>query len=91
MALLTVKFAKLLMPVAESNLLVVRVPEGPQPLLQICKALLGVEININYAYPLLIGPHGHAALALHVEDHETAAATLQRAGFTLFTEGDLDE
>ncbi len=79
------------LPVAESNLLVVGLPEGPQPLLQICKALLGVEININYAYPLLIGPHGQAALALHVEDHETAAATLQQAGFTLFTEGDLEE
>lgn len=79
------------LPVAESDLLVVQVPEGPQPLLQICKALLSVELNINYAYPLLIGPKGHAALALHVEDHETAAATLTRAGFTLFTEGDLNE
>jgi hypothetical protein len=79
------------LPVAESNLLVVQLPEGNQPLLQICKALIGAEININYAYPLLIGPQGKAALALHVEDHETAATTLQRAGFVLCTEGDLDE
>ena len=79
------------LPVAESNLLVVRLPEGPQPLLQICKALLGVEININYAYPLLIGPHGQSALALHVEDHETAVNVLTARGFTVLTEKDLQD
>jgi hypothetical protein len=77
------------LPVTESDLLVVQVPDGPQPLLQICKALLGAELNINYAYPILIGPSGNAALALHVEDHEAAARTLERQGFVLFTEGDL--
>ena len=66
-----------------------QLPDGGQPLLDICKALLGAEISIHYAYPLLIGPHGCAAVALHVEDHETAAATLSRLGFTLFTESDL--
>src|ERR1700730_3939922 len=58
------------LPITESDLLVVQLPEGPQPLLQICKALLTAELNIHYAYPLLIGPLGNAALALHVEDHE---------------------
>jgi hypothetical protein len=79
------------LPVTESDLLVVQLPEGAQPLLQICKALLMAEINIHYAYPLLVGPHGRAALALHVEDHETAAQTLDRSGFVLFTENDLNE
>ena len=79
------------LPATESDLLVVQLPEGAQPLLQICKALLMAEINIHYAYPLLIGPQGRAALALHVEDHETAVNTLSRQGFTLFTENDLTE
>jgi hypothetical protein len=78
------------LPVTESDLLVVQLPDGKQPLLQICKALLGAEISIHYAYPLLIGPHGKSALALHVEDHETAVQTLARLGFVLFTENDLD-
>jgi hypothetical protein len=76
------------LPVSESDLLVVRLPEGSQPLLKICKALLGAEINVHYAYPLLVGPDGHAALALHVDDHETAVHTLSSKGFTLFTEND---
>src|SRR5215831_6040591 len=50
---------------------IVELPDAKQPLVQICKALLGAEISIDYAYPLLVGPHGRSALALHVEDHET--------------------
>ena len=83
-------FERAKLPVTESDLLVVQLPDGPQPLLQICKALLGAEISIHYAYPLLVGPHGKSALALHVEDHETAVQTLSRLGFVLFTENDLD-
>jgi hypothetical protein len=76
------------LPVTESDLLVVQLPNGPQPLLQICKALLTAELNIHYAYPLLVGPQGAPALALRVEDIEAAAQTLQRDGFVLFSEGD---
>src|SRR5919202_6530604 len=83
-------FKQAKLPVTESDLLVVQLPDGPQPLLGICKALLAAEISIHYAYPLLVGPHGCAALALHVEDHETAVQTLSRLGFTIFTEKDLD-
>jgi hypothetical protein len=83
-------FEQALLAVTESDLLVVQLPEGPQPLLQICKALLMAEINLHYAYPLLVGPQGKAALALHVDDHENAINTLSNLGFTLFTEGDLD-
>jgi hypothetical protein len=82
-------FERAKLPVTESDLLVVQLPESNQPLLDICKALLGAEISIHYAYPLLIGPYGRAAVALHVEDLETATSTLSRMGFTLFTENDL--
>lgn len=80
------RMAKL--PITESDLLVVELPENPQPLLEICKALLEVEVNVHYAYPLLAGRKGSPALALHVEDHEMAAHTLQRQGFTLLSEDD---
>ena len=78
------------MPTTETDLLVVALPEDPHPLPRICKALLVAEINIDYAYPLLIGPQGRAALALHVDDHEMAVQTLTRQGFTIFTENDLN-
>jgi hypothetical protein len=81
-------FEQARLPVTESDLLVVQLPDGPQPLLKICKALLQAEVNIHYAYPLLVGPQGRAALALHVDDLDIAAQTLSSQGFTLFTEGD---
>src|SRR5437763_1217317 len=79
------------LPFAESDLLVVTLPDGAQPLLQICKALLQAEISIHYAYPLMIGLGGRAALALHVEDIDTAATHLQEKGFTLLSENDLND
>src|SRR3954452_6632329 len=82
-------FQRAKLPVTESDLLVVKLPEGVQPLLRICKALLSAEISIHYAYPLLVGPAGCAAVALHVEDHETAVTTLTRLGFVIYTENDL--
>lgn len=81
-------FRQARLPFTESDLLIVQLPEGHQPLLDICKALLTVEINIHYAYPLLVGPMGNAALAIHVEDLETAVQTLQSRGFTLLSEND---
>src|SRR5438477_7316844 len=64
------------LPVTESDLLVVKLPEGQQPLLQICKALLVAEVDIDYAYPILVRVRCHAALALHGDDHESAVHTL---------------
>ncbi len=80
------------LPFTESDLLVVKLPDNDQPLLTICKALLAAEINIHYAYPLLIGvgAMGHTALAMHVEDHEAAMNTLSNQGFTIYTENDLE-
>ena len=83
-------FEQAKLPITESDLLVVQLPDGPQPVLQICKALLQAELNVHYAYPLLVGPKGCAALALHVEDHESAARTLEGNGFVLFTENDFN-
>lgn len=85
-------FEQAKMMVTESDLLVVKLPNGQQPLATICKALLAAEISIHYAYPLMIGvgPEGSTALALHVDDHETASMMLLDKGFTLFTESDLN-
>jgi hypothetical protein len=77
----------------ESDLLVVKIPDDDRPLMTIMKALLGGEINLHYAYPLLIGvgPMGSTALAMHVDQFEAAVTTLTNQGFTLFTENDLQD
>ena len=74
---------------SESELLVVELPKkSKQPLIDICAALLAAEINIHYAYPLLLRPRA-PALALYVDDPTLAARLLIRKGFTLIGESDL--
>lgn len=75
----------------ESDLLGVELPEGPQPLLRICTALLAAEINIHQTYPLLVRPRGRPAVALQVDNLEMAMETLTSKGFTLVSEGDLSD
>lgn len=73
----------------ESDLVGVELPDSPQPLLQVCTALLQAEINIVQAYPLIIRPHGAPAVALMVDNIEMAMETLDNKGFVMITEGDL--
>ncbi len=81
-------FQQASLPFTESDLIVVQLPQGPQPLLEICQALLKAEVSIHYAYPLLVGSSDNPALAIHVENLETAQQTLESAGFTLLSEND---
>ncbi len=75
--------------IIESDLIGVELPEGPQPLLKICTALLQAEVNIVQAYPLLVRPHGRATVALLVDNIEMGLETLANEGFNTITEGDL--
>jgi hypothetical protein len=75
----------------EQDLLVVQVPKrAKNPLVMICAALLAAEINIHYAYPLLISPGG-PSLALYVDDPTLAAQLFIKKGFTLIGESDLSK
>ena len=77
--------------IIESDLIGVELPGGPQPLLQVCTALLQAEINIVQAYPLLVRPHGHPAVALMVDNIEMGKETLANKGFSMINEDDLSE
>jgi hypothetical protein len=77
--------------IVESDLIGVELPDGSQPLLEICTALLQAEVNIVQVYPLLVPPHGRAAVALMVDNIEIAQETLASRGFTMITEADLQE
>ncbi|MGE5609719.1 MAG: acetolactate synthase [Bacillota bacterium] len=73
---------------AEQELLVVELPKGAQPLSSICTAILAAELNIHYAYPLLVRPGG-PALAIYPDDLTLAAQLLIKKGFTILGESDL--
>ncbi len=74
---------------AENELLVVELLHGHQALVEICAALLQAEVNIHYAYPLIVHPLGRSAIALHVDNNELAGQTLREKGFEILCEADL--
>jgi hypothetical protein len=75
--------------IIESDLIGVELPQGSHALQQICTALLQAEVNIVQAYPLLVRPHGRAAVALMVDNIELGQETLAARGFSMITEADL--
>lgn len=75
--------------IIESDLIGVELPEGPQPLLEICTALLQAEVNIIQAYPLFARPRGGPAVALMVDNIEMGLETLAAKQFTMISEADL--
>ena len=77
--------------IVESDLVGVELPDSPQPMLQVCTALLAAEINISQVYPLIVRPTGRPAVALMVDNIEHALETLESKGFHLIHEDELKD
>ncbi len=75
---------------AENELLVVELPTGPNSLVDVCMSMLQGEINIYYAYPTIVHPHGRPAVVLHVDNIEQASVILRGRGFDVLSEADLN-
>jgi len=73
---------------SELELLIVELGED-QSLSGMCLYLLGAELNIRFAYPLLLRPNGSPAIALSVDDHVLAGQILRKKAFRLLGEEDL--
>ena len=77
------------MTFAVLDLLVVELFED-QTISKMCLCLLGAELNIRFAYPLLLtADQGRATIARSVDDHTLAGQILRKKNFRLLGEGDL--
>ncbi len=76
------------LPFAEYELLIVELCEY-QTLTRMCLYLLGAELSIRFAYPLMLGQHDAPTIALAVDDPELAGQILRKKNFRLLGEGDL--
>lgn len=76
------------LPFSEMPVLIVELSQG-HSLSSLCLSLLGAEINIRFAYPLMIRPNGTPTIALSVDDPTLAGQILRRKHFRLFGEADL--
>ena len=72
---------------AETDLIIVELGEQ-QCLSSACQFLLGAELNIRFAYPIMLRGE-HPAVALSVDDNHLAGQILRRKRFRLLAEEDL--
>lgn len=72
----------------EKDVLVVELSQG-HTLSSLCLSLLGAELNIQFAYPLMLRPNGTPTIAIAVDDHILAGQILRRKHFRLFGENDI--
>ncbi|GJM18874.1 MAG: hypothetical protein DHS20C14_10870 [Phycisphaeraceae bacterium] len=78
------------LPFSEHDVLVVELDYG-HSLSGLCLSLLGAELNIAFAYPLMLKPNGKPTIALAVDDPTLAGQILRRKGFRLLGEADLPQ
>ncbi len=76
------------LPFSESDLLIVELGEH-HTLTSMCLYLLGAELNIRFAYPLLLRPSGLPTIALAVDDQTLGGQILRKKNFRLLGEEDL--
>ena len=75
-------------PYTECDVLAVEIVDESK-LKGVLAALLEAEINIHYVYSFLKSHEGRSALAISVEDAETAAQALNGRGYKVLTQGDI--
>jgi hypothetical protein len=73
---------------AALDILVVELCNG-HTLSGLCLHLLAAELNIHFAYPVLLRPNGTPTIAIAVDDITLAGQILRRKGFGLLGEFDL--
>jgi hypothetical protein len=76
------------LPFAEHDVLMVQLTED-HTLTSMCLYLLGAELNIRFAYPMMLRPDGAPTIALAVDDYTLAGQVLRKKNFRLLGEEDL--
>ena len=71
-------------------MIVVELSKG-HSMTSLCLHLLAAELNIRFAYPLMLRPNGTPTIALSVDDLTLAGQILRRKEFRLFGEFDLSK
>jgi len=76
------------MAYSESDLLIVELCND-HTLSSMCLYLLAAELNIRFAYPLMLRPNGTPTIALAADDQVLAGQILRKKEFHLLGEADL--
>lgn len=76
------------LPFAEKQVLIVELCD-PAEFSRMCVHLLGAELNIHFAYPVMLRSEGKPTIAMAVDDITLAGQILRKKNFRLLGEEDL--
>ena len=76
-------------PFSVCEVVVVELAEGPAGLGRCLQALLGAEMGIQFAYPLIAHPNGKAAMVLYLDDTAFGRQYLQSVGYRILCQEDI--
>ena len=76
------------LPFSQDDVLVVELTQR-RSLPGLCQALLQAEVNIHFAYPLMVQPRGAPAVVLHTDDMFFVGQMLRRKLYVLLAQNDL--
>jgi hypothetical protein len=76
-------------PLVETSVIAVELPEDRTGLEEVTRLLLQAEINIMYAYPLLVRSRRRPVVALHVDNDEYAVQVLTEQGMYVLNQDDI--
>ncbi|MDP6353965.1 MAG: acetolactate synthase [Planctomycetota bacterium] len=76
-------------PLVETSVIAVELSEDRTGLEEVTRILLQAEVNIMYAYPLLVRSRRRPVVALHVDNDEYAIQVLQEQGMYVLSQDDI--
>jgi len=76
-------------PMVESSVLAVEMSDELYSIPSILRVLLQAEINVIYAYPLLVRSRRHPVIVFHVDNDEYAIEVLQEQGMYVLNQDDI--
>ncbi|MBI2191712.1 MAG: acetolactate synthase [Planctomycetes bacterium] len=76
-------------PLVESTVIAVEMSEELYSIHHILRVLLQAEINVMYAYPLLVRSRRHAVIVFHVDNDDYAIQVLQEQGIHVLNQDDI--
>jgi hypothetical protein len=76
-------------PHTDCSIIVVQLTESGHRLTECLSTLLAAELNVEFAYPLLVRPGLHPLMVFHVDDSEIAMDVLHTGGFRILCQEDL--
>lgn len=76
-------------PATETPVVVVAITQSAEHLEKVLRPIVEAEVNLHYAYSLMVHPRDKTLIVIHCEDPAYARQALEQAGLKVVTQSEL--